>query len=155
MHDRVSLSAILTTLFAVIIGSFALGNISPHAQAFVNGISTVEKIAQTVSRSSVVDPSLGTGLILPEIRREITLENIRHVYPSRPDTLIVDNLSHIFPLGKMTAIVGPSRCGKSTIVGLTERFYQPVGRSICSYMITCSFSLLTYVQDLDGHDISS
>lgn len=137
MHDKVSLSAILTILFAVIIGAFALGNVSPHAQAFVNGITTVEKLSQAVSRNSAIDPSLVTGHTLPEINGEIELKNIRHVYPSRPDTLVVDNFCHTFPPGKMTAIVGPSGCGKSTIVGLIERFYLPVRGSICTYLDVC------------------
>ena len=133
VHDKVSLSAILTILFAVIIGAFALGNVSPHAQAFVNGITTVEKISQAVSHISAIDPSLTTGHTLPEINGEIELRNIRHIYPSRPDTLVVDNFYHTFPAGKMTAIVGPSGCGKSTVVGLIERFYKPVRGSICMY----------------------
>ena len=79
VHDKVSLSAILTILFAVIIGAFALGNVSPHAQAFVNGITTVEKISQAVSHISAIDPSLTTGHTLPEINGEIELRNIRHI----------------------------------------------------------------------------
>ena len=43
------------------------------------------------------------------------------------------------PAGKTTALVGTSGSGKSTIVGLVERFYDPVGGSV----------------HLDGHDIST
>lgn len=55
---------------------------------------------------------------------DITLENVKFSYPSRPNVQILDDLSLRFPSGKITAIVGPSGCGKSTIVGLLERWYQ-------------------------------
>lgn len=66
------------------------------------------------------------GLKEPEVspHEDITLENLKFSYPSRPNVQILDDLSLRFPSGKITAIVGPSGCGKSTIVGLLERWYQ-------------------------------
>lgn len=42
----------------------------------------------------------------------------------------MDDMSLIFPADKSTALVGASGSGKSTIVGLIERFYDPVGGSL-------------------------
>lgn len=130
MQGQVTLSAILTILFANITGAFALGNISPHTQAFVNGITATDKISQACCRQSPVDPSQVTGKIPERLAGDVEFKSIRHVYPSRPGAIVLDGFDHIFPAGKMTAIVGPSGCGKSTIVGLLERFYQPVGGTI-------------------------
>lgn len=55
---------------------------------------------------------------------DITLENVKFSYPSRPNVQVLHDLNLRFPSGKITAIVGPSGCGKSTIVGLLERWYQ-------------------------------
>lgn len=42
----------------------------------------------------------------------------------------MDNVSLVVPPGKTTALVGASGSGKSTVVGLVERFYDPVGGQI-------------------------
>ncbi|EMD59099.1 hypothetical protein COCSADRAFT_165319 [Bipolaris sorokiniana ND90Pr] len=130
VQGKVSLSAILTILFVNITGAFALGNISPHTQAFVNGITATDKISQACCRQSPIDSSVSTGTNPKTRTGAIELRNVRHIYPSRQESLILDNFSHSFPPGKMTAIVGSSGCGKSTIVGLLERFYQPVSGNI-------------------------
>lgn len=129
-----SRSAILTILFVNITGAFALGNISPHTQAFVNGITATENISQACCRQSPIDSTVSPGTIPKTFTGAIELRNVRHIYTSRKESLILDNFSHSFPPGKMTAIVGSLDCGKSTIVGLLQRFYQPVNGNICKYI---------------------
>jgi len=62
-------------------------------------------------------------------QNDIVLENVNFAYPVRPDVKILDNLSLRFPAGKLTAIVGASGSGKSTIVGLLERWYELDGNT--------------------------
>ena len=53
------------------------------------------------------------------------LDMIRFAYPSRPDVQVLRGLSlHVAP-GLKVALVGPSGGGKSTIVALIQRFYDP------------------------------
>ncbi|CAD6441632.1 6175a0f8-118b-4c5d-b66e-b6f1a58887c9 [Sclerotinia trifoliorum] len=67
-----------------------------------------------------------SGLKEPEVspREDIALESVTFAYPSRPHVKVLDNLSMRFESGKITAIVGASGSGKSTIVGLLERWYN-------------------------------
>jgi ATP-binding cassette subfamily B (MDR/TAP) protein 1 len=53
------------------------------------------------------------------------MEDIEFSYPSRPAVKVVKNLSISFAAGKTAALVGSSGSGKSTIISLVERFYDP------------------------------
>lgn len=66
------------------------------------------------------------GLKEPEIAQELDIrfDNVTFAYPSRPQALVLDNLSFQIPAGKVTAFVGQSGCGKSTIVALLERWSE-------------------------------
>ena len=51
-------------------------------------------------------------------------------YPSRPDVPILKGISITFEAGKTAALVGASGSGKSTIISLVERFYDPLSGSV-------------------------
>lgn len=139
VKDEISLSAILTILLSVMIGAFSLGNVAPNAQAFTTAISAAAKIFNTIDRVSPLDATSDDGIKLDIVEGTIELRDIKHIYPSRPEVTVMDGVSLIVPAGKQTALVGASGSGKSTIIGLVERFYSPVGGQVL----------------LDGHDIST
>ena len=56
---------------------------------------------------------------------DFVLENVSFRYPSRPDSQVLHGLDLEIPKGKTVALVGKSGCGKSTIVNLLQRFYDP------------------------------
>ncbi|KAH8602394.1 P-loop containing nucleoside triphosphate hydrolase protein [Bisporella sp. PMI_857] len=139
VKGEVSLSSILTILMSIMIGAFSIGNVAPNAQAFTTAISAAAKIFNTIDRVSPLDPTNDEGIKLDHVEGTIELRNIKHIYPSRPEVTVMQDVSLIIPAGKKTALVGASGSGKSTIVGLVERFYDPVGGQVF----------------LDGHDLST
>lgn len=139
VDGEIGLSAILTILMSIMIGAFSLGNVAPNVQAFTTAISAAAKIFNTIDRVSPLDPTTTEGETLPHVDGTIELRNIKHIYPSRPEVVVMQDVSLVIPAGKKTALVGASGSGKSTIVGLVERFYDPVGGNVF----------------LDGHDVST
>jgi ATP-binding cassette subfamily B (MDR/TAP) protein 1 len=120
-----NVQSVLTILLAIMIGAFSLGNVAPNAQAFTTATSAAAKIFDTIDRVSPLDPVAETGEKLEHVEGTVELRHIKHIYPSRPEVTVMDDVSLIIPAGKKTALVGASGSGKSTIVGLVERFYLP------------------------------
>ncbi|XP_058205053.1 ABC transporter B family member 28-like isoform X2 [Rhododendron vialii] len=56
---------------------------------------------------------------------DICLEDVYFSYPLRPDVEILNGLNLTLKCGSVTALVGSSGAGKSTIVQLLARFYEP------------------------------
>ncbi|KAL2314232.1 Leptomycin B resistance protein pmd1 [Schizosaccharomyces pombe] len=123
-------SKLIGCFFAVLIASYSLANISPKMQSFVSCASAAKKIFDTIDRVSPINAFTPTGDVVKDIKGEIELKNIRFVYPTRPEVLVLDNFSLVCPSGKITALVGASGSGKSTIIGLVERFYDPIGGQV-------------------------
>ncbi|KAI3337360.1 ABC transporter [Xylariaceae sp. AK1471] len=135
----IPLSSVLTIMLAIVIGAFNLGNIAPNLQAFGTALAAAAKIFNTIDRVSPLDPTDEEGETLDKIEGAIRLQNVKHIYPSRPEVVVMRDVTLDIPAGKTTALVGASGSGKSTIVGLVERFYDPVAGQVL----------------LDGHDIST
>lgn len=134
-----SLSDVLTIMLSIMIGAFSLGNVAPNAQAFTTSVAAAGKIFNTIDRTSPLDPMNDIGEKLGHVEGTVELKNIKHIYPSRSEVVVMEDVSLVVPAAKTTALVGASGSGKSTIVGLVERFYDPVGGRVY----------------LDGHDIST
>jgi ATP-binding cassette subfamily B (MDR/TAP) protein 1 len=103
---------------------------APELQALTLGCGAAAKIYATIDRIPAIDSANEEGLRPSQVTGEITLENLEFNYPARPDIPIVKNLSLTFPAGKTTALVGASGSGKSTVISLVERFYDPLSGSV-------------------------
>jgi ATP-binding cassette subfamily B (MDR/TAP) protein 1 len=83
-----------------------------------------------IDRKSLLDPLEHKGERPESIQGEIELTAINFAYPSRPDIRVLDNFSLKVPAKSTIALVGASGSGKSTVVGLMERWYEPESGTI-------------------------
>ncbi len=82
-----------------------------------------EKITEVINADDeVVRREVSLKNILENSNGTIRLENISFAYD---DKKVLNNIDIIIPERKVTAIVGPSGGGKTTILNLLERFYEP------------------------------
>ncbi|CAB4426820.1 unnamed protein product [Rhizophagus irregularis] len=128
---------VVNVFFAVLIGAFALGHIAPDLQAFSFAIGAGSKIFETINRIPPIDIASESGEKLDNVEGRIQLKNVSFIYPARPEVMTLKNLSLEIEPGSTVALVGSSGSGKSTIVSLALRFYDPIEGEIY----------------LDGHDI--
>ena len=81
------------------------------------------------AEDTVSDPAQPETLAQP-VTGEIVFDHVSFTYPSRPDTRALDDISLIIQPGETVAFVGPSGAGKTTIIQLIQRFYDPVSGRI-------------------------
>jgi ATP-binding cassette subfamily B (MDR/TAP) protein 1 len=67
---------------------------------------------------------------LDRVTGAITIADVHFQYPSRPDVNVLKGISISFVPGQTSALVGASGSGKSTIISLVERFYDPTSGSV-------------------------
>jgi ATP-binding cassette subfamily B protein len=77
----------------------------------------------------VRDPEVPQPLPEP-VTGEIAFEDVHFAYPARPDVAALDGVSLTVRPGETIALVGPSGAGKTTIIQLLLRFYDPASGRI-------------------------
>ncbi|KAI7825958.1 multidrug resistance protein 1 [Kickxella alabastrina] len=125
-EGKMSPETVLNVFFSLIIGGFSLGNSAPSISAVSSARGAAVKVYQVIDRQSPIDPvDTDKGLSAENIQGDIELCDVDFWYPTRPDVKVMQGFSmHVRP-GQKVALVGESGCGKSTMIGLIERFYDP------------------------------
>ncbi|KAF7114974.1 hypothetical protein CNMCM5793_000744 [Aspergillus hiratsukae] len=60
-----------------------------------------------------------------DLPAQLTLQNVSFRYPTRPNHTVLEGLNISIQPGQFVAFVGPSGHGKSSIISLIERYYNP------------------------------
>ncbi|KAL3475519.1 P-loop containing nucleoside triphosphate hydrolase protein [Aspergillus californicus] len=123
--DIDSAGDIFTVLLSVVIAAINLTMLAPYSIDFSRAASAAAQLFKLIDRESAINPYSKDGLQPATTVGEVELENVSFSYPTRPGITVLDTFSLKVPAGKVTALVGQSGSGKSTIVGLIERWYNP------------------------------
>ena len=126
LRGEVDVGVIVNVFLAIMISSFSLVMAGPELQALANARGAAAKLFATIDRVPPIDSASPDGLKPEKIIGQVTLHNVKFNYPARPDVQILKDLSISFAAGQTSALVGASGSGKSTIVSLVERFYDPL-----------------------------
>ena len=106
---------------------------APVAQIASIGTQITEALAGLDRTREVLDESREDAdpertIVLPEIRGEIDFKHVDFAYePGKP---VLEDVSFESQPGTVTALVGSSGSGKSTIIGLVAAFYKPISGQV-------------------------
>ena len=81
------------------------------------------------AQDTVTEPKNPLDLSQP-LRGEIIFDDVHFRYPARPDRLSLSQINLTIKPGETVALVGPSGAGKTTIIQLILRFYDPTSGQV-------------------------
>ncbi|KAJ02647.1 iron ABC transporter ATP-binding protein [Sulfitobacter mediterraneus] len=128
--DQMSAGALVQfVIYAVMVAGAvaALSEIWGELQRAAGATERLVELLQT--EDAVQDPANATPLAQP-VKGLIAFENVHFAYPSRPDVVALDGVTLTIAPGETVAFVGPSGAGKTTIIQLIQRFYDPASGRI-------------------------
>lgn len=107
----------------------SIGGLASQLGSLQRGIGVIETIMELIDSSDEgveFEPMTDQG----EIKPNIVFRNVSFSYPTRPDIVVLNDISFEIPEGTKLAIVGQSGSGKSTIASLVLRFFEPTSGAI-------------------------
>ena len=114
----------LTIAMAFAFLSSLYGNFMTAVGASVRIYELMDRIPEGVQRTD------GPPLSPSNFEASVVFDNVSFTYPTRTETPVLRAISFTTHAGSVTALVGQSGGGKSTIVAMLERFYDPNSGSI-------------------------
>ena len=103
---------------------FGLGIAGTNAVYITNALKACARAISVIEREPAIKIDDPEAQPVASIDQDIEFNDVRFTYKSR-DIQVLKGVSLTFKRGEMTALVGISGSGKSTIVKLLERFYDP------------------------------
>lgn len=79
-----------------------------------------------IERVPSIDSANQQGETIPGVKGELEFKDIKFAYPSRPESLILRKFNLKVMACQTVGLVGVSGSGKSTVINLLERFYNPL-----------------------------
>jgi len=123
-----SFKSIMKSFMVLIVTALAMGETLALAPDLLKGNQMVASIFEVMDRKTGILGDVGEEL--KTVEGTIELKRIRFNYTSRPDVVIFNDFNLTVPAGKNIALVGHSGCGKSSVISLILRFYDPTSGKV-------------------------
>ncbi len=120
-----SVGALIQFVIYAVMVAGAVGALSEIWGELQRAAGATERLVELLNTDDAVkDPARPVALPRP-VKGEIAFEDVTFRYPTRPDTSALNGVSLRVAPGETVALVGPSGAGKTTILQLLMRFYDP------------------------------
>lgn len=126
---QISAGDVFKTFFILVSTGKVIAEAGSMTSDLAKGSTAVASVFKILDRQSLIPGSSqagdGTrGSKLQKISGKIEMRRVDFAYPSRPDALVLRQFSMELKPGTSVGLVGESGCGKSTVIGLIQRFYD-------------------------------
>jgi ABC-type multidrug transport system fused ATPase/permease subunit len=125
--------------FVLFFSTFGLSMAATLAPDVDNGVKAAKNVISTIEYQTTIEMKEDDREII-DIHGDVEIRDVVFVYPNRPDITILKGVSLKIKAGQSLGVTGTTGCGKSTIVQLLMRFYDPTsgdvyvdGRNIKKY----------------------
>ncbi len=116
-------------LYAVF-GASALGQLSEVYGELAQAAGAAERLGEILAAQPAIRAPEHPQALPQPPRGEVAFDNVHFAYPTRPESEALDGVGFRILPGERVALVGPSGAGKTTVLQLLLRFYDPQSGSI-------------------------
>jgi ATP-binding cassette subfamily B protein len=111
-------------VYAFFVGG-ALGGFSEFWSQIQKTLGATERVRELLQEPTETVPLTPPTTTADRLAGKVELNDVRFTYPSRPEVEVLKGLSFTVEPGQRVALVGSSGAGKSTVISLLLRFYDP------------------------------
>lgn len=130
VNGHIEYKTVFLVFSAVVFGAMALGQTSSFAPDYAKAKISAAHLFVLFNRVPPIDSYREDGEKPEKFGGNTRIKDVKFNYPNRPEVKILQGLNLAVEKGETLALVGSSGCGKSTVVQLLERFYDPLSGEI-------------------------
>lgn len=120
--------SVMKSFFVLIVTALAMGETLALAPDLLKGNQMVASVFDVTDRRTEILGDIGEEVT--KVEGTIELRGVQFSYPSRPDVLLFRDFNLKVHSGKTMALVGQSGSGKSSVISLILRFYDPTAGKV-------------------------
>ncbi|WP_299144401.1 ABC transporter transmembrane domain-containing protein [uncultured Tateyamaria sp.] len=117
-------------IYAVMVAG-AVAALSEIIGELQRAAGATERLVELLQTDDAVRDQAAPLALPSPVRGHIAFEDVRFAYPARPGINALDGVTLDIQPGETVAFVGPSGAGKTTIIQMLLRFYDPQAGRIC------------------------
>lgn len=123
LNGTITFGVIISFILYVRLFTSPLGQIAQGMTNMQTASASAQRIFDFIESEELSDEG-DKSSEMPEVKGNVSFENVRFSYPDTPDKVIIKNFSAEVKAGQKVAIVGPTGAGKTTMVNLLMRFFE-------------------------------